>query len=125
VKYPFSKSQRLRNRRDFQAARENGIKKQTPHFIIFLYPKNGGSSRLGLTVSRKVGGAVRRNRVKRLVREVFRLNYRLLGSSNDISVIAKRGASDIDFVTVYRELMGILGGSKNMDIKCSKKLFFP
>lgn len=51
--------------------------------------KDGGPTRLGITVTRKVGGAVRRNRIKRLAREWFRSRSREFGSC-DLVLIAKR-----------------------------------
>ncbi len=51
--------------------------------------KDGGPTRLGITVTRKVGGAVRRNRIKRLAREWFRTRSREFGSC-DLVLIAKR-----------------------------------
>ena len=51
--------------------------------------RDGGPTRLGITVTRKVGGAVRRNRIKRLAREWFRSRSREFGSC-DLVLIAKR-----------------------------------
>jgi ribonuclease P protein component len=59
-------------------------------FLVFLLSRDdGGPPRLGITVTRKVGPAVRRNRIKRLVRAWFRERRPLLGS-RDVVVIAKR-----------------------------------
>lgn len=64
----------------------------------------GGFTRLGVTASRKVGGAVIRNRVKRLVREFFRTHYPRLPQGVEFSVIAKPGASTLGYRDVCREL---------------------
>ncbi len=57
--------------------------------------KNGAPySRLGITVPKRVGKAVRRNRIKRLVREFFRRNRHTLAESWDINIIAKNNASN-------------------------------
>jgi ribonuclease P protein component len=67
--------------------------------------------RLGLTVSRKVGGAVRRNRVKRMLREVFRYNRAALAPHLDLVVLAKpgihaRALADLqaEFLADFRDL---------------------
>jgi ribonuclease P protein component len=81
-----------------------GKKIQNRLFIIFYTPGRQSSSRLGITVARKVGNAVTRNRVKRLVREYYRLNrYRLKGVW-DISLIAKRDAADSPTHTIHNAI---------------------
>jgi ribonuclease P protein component len=61
------------------------------YFLVFLRERgDGGPARLGITVTRKVGNAVRRNRIKRLVREWFRARRDELGPC-DLVVVAKRG----------------------------------
>ena len=74
----------------------------TPHFVILLVPHGG--QRLGVTVGRRVGGAVQRNRVKRLVREVFRRNRELFPPDCDIVLVARPGAERLDYATVKSEV---------------------
>lgn len=93
--------------RQYQSVRREGRKKQTSHFIIYQACYQEGPPRLGLTVSRKVGGAVQRNRVKRILREIFRLNQHRLGPGTDLSIIAKTGAQRLDFRQVCEELKGL------------------
>jgi ribonuclease P protein component len=77
-------------RGDFIASSEFGERRTTRFFIVLLLNrKDGGPTRLGITVTRKVGGAVRRNRIKRLAREWFRSRSREFGSC-DLVLIAKR-----------------------------------
>lgn len=84
--------------------RGQGRKRHTPHFVVIVMIKTSGPTRLGLTVSRKVGGAVCRNRVKRLVRQFFRTTRQQLPLHADLSIIAKKGATDLDFAGVCDEL---------------------
>jgi ribonuclease P protein component len=77
-------------RSDFVASSEFGERRTTRYFIALFRDRNdGGPTRLGITVTRKVGSAVRRNRIKRLAREWFRSRSREFGSC-DLVLIAKR-----------------------------------
>jgi ribonuclease P protein component len=79
-----------------------GRRVHTPHFVILLVP--GAGQRLGVTVGRRVGGATRRNRVKRVVREVFRRNRELFPPDCDIVLVARPGAERLDYATVKSEV---------------------
>ncbi|HSB64805.1 MAG TPA: ribonuclease P protein component [Thermoanaerobaculia bacterium] len=68
----FPRSSRVRARRDFRAAYENGVKHHGRLVAVFAKPRAEGGLRLGLTATRKAGGAVVRNRARRRVREIFR-----------------------------------------------------
>ena len=69
----------------------------------------GGSSRIGLVVSRKVGKAHDRNRVKRRVREFFRTRRMALSATVDVVVVAKPGAASLDHRRTDQELSVALG----------------
>jgi ribonuclease P protein component len=64
----------------------------------------GEGARLGITASRRVGGAVERNRVKRLVREWFRNAKAMLPGDLEIVVIAKSATAELDQAQASREL---------------------
>ena len=102
--YSFPKACHLRKTSDFQRVRQGGKRRQSPHFIVVVLDRSNSLTRLGLTVSRKVGGAVQRNRVKRLVREFFRNHFNSLSVGVDISIIAKRGAAEINYTRICEEL---------------------
>ena len=98
----------MRLRKDFQLALRHGSRRQTKNFTIILRPNALQFSRLGITVSKKVGNAVKRNRVKRCLREFFRLHKHKLPSSNDMVIIAKRGAATLAYHDVREELAAVL-----------------
>lgn len=81
-----------------------GCKLHTPHFILLLADNTAGNSRLGLTVSKKVGNAVIRNRIKRFIREFFRQQKINFLSDVDFSVVAKKGAANLTISEVHTEL---------------------
>ena len=71
--------------------------------VIYHATAEGDRSRIGLTVSRKIGNAVVRNRTKRLMREVFRKNRQGLARPLDLVVNAKKSIRDTDFRTLEAE----------------------
>ncbi|MEK7851421.1 MAG: ribonuclease P protein component [Deltaproteobacteria bacterium] len=103
-KFSFTKKERLLKRTEFLAVTGGGKKSHTANFIVFIRPNTLAFSRIGITVSKKVGISVERNRIKRLVREFFRLNKAGIETGTDIVVIAKKGAAGKDFKEVSREL---------------------
>jgi ribonuclease P protein component len=104
-RFAFPKERRLRTRREFVAAQSSGVRVHTPHFVLVLAkgPDANAPARLGVTVTRKIGGAVQRNRCKRLVREAFRLDRDLLPNGLDFLVIAKDGAPGLRLADVQAE----------------------
>lgn len=91
------------------AAQDAGRRVHTLHFVLVVArgPNPDAPSRLGVTVTRKVGSAVRRNRVKRLVREAFRLDPDLVPAGIDLVVIAKDGAPTLALRDVQAEWAGV------------------
>jgi len=79
----FDKGRRLRQRGEFQKVFDTGIRVRGRFLTILVAPAQTNRSRLGIIASKKVGDAVRRNRAKRLIRELFRRNQ---NSSPDIRV---------------------------------------
>jgi ribonuclease P protein component len=84
----------------------------TAHFTLLVAPQPEaprsllGAARLGVVVTRKIGGAVRRNRVKRLCRECFRTWPDLLPRGVDLVVIARAGAHELGLADVRAEWLG-------------------
>lgn len=103
--FGLSRAERLSRPADFRrAARIKG--RLTAHFrVVAMSAQNG--RRLGLTVSKQVGRAVQRNRLKRQVREFFRQNKDRLPQA-DLVVIARRGAAGLETRAVFDELGQVL-----------------
>ena len=85
---------------------ERGTRLHSRYATVFILANNRDVSRLGIAATKKLGGAVQRNRAKRLIREVFRRNH--IAAGYDIVVIPKRdwlGASLTVLEADYRNLL--------------------
>ncbi len=104
----FPRCCRISHKRDYQAARNGGWRRHTSHFVIYVFKYENGPARLGITASRKVGGAVQRNYIKRLLREFFRQHRNRLADGQVISIVAKSGAGELGYAQVRDELLFLL-----------------
>ena len=102
--FKFPKSEKILNRADFVKLNRSGKRLYTKHFTLITKQNGQGVTRLGVTVSKKTGNAVKRNRVKRLIRESFRLNKIHFPQGHDIVIIAKKDARYLDFWKIKEEL---------------------
>jgi ribonuclease P protein component len=94
--FSFIKADRILKRSEFIHLSKTGKKLQNRHFIVTFSPGQFQRSRLGVTVTKKVGSSVKRNRIKRLSREYFRLNRHHLKGNWDINIIAKKEANGLE-----------------------------
>lgn len=105
---PFRRGDRLLRSSEFSRVGRDGRRVADPAFVLLVSRRepgcDGSPQRLGVTVSRKVGGAVIRNRVKRRVREWFRRSRQKLRSGIDVVVIGRSGAARLS----GRDTKGIL-----------------
>ena len=106
----FPAKLRLKQRREFLRVQRGGRKIHLRHFLVFVAARRSEGkdvdlppTRCGITVTRKVGDAVRRNRIKRLVREVFRRNQAQLPAGLDVVWVAKQQAVGLEFVAVEQD----------------------
>ena len=107
----FSAAARFHHRHQFLRLQREGTRFQTAHFVLYaaISPDRSGS-RLGLTVSRRIGNAVVRNRVKRRSRECYRLELRRrLPLHTELLVIARNGAGQLSSQDLYSELLAAAG----------------
>ena len=96
------RSDRILRRGDFLRVQHHGHKVQTPSFVIMVLPAE--HARLGITVTRKAAGAVGRNRIRRLVREVYRRNRELFPERCELVLVARAGATGLDYAALHAEL---------------------
>ncbi len=105
----FDQSTRLRNRQQFDVVFQSGIKVVNRQLVVRLRPLSAGSrSRLGLSVSRKVGNAPRRNRVKRCLRAAYRELEPSFPQPMELVLIARPHAAPDSYAVALRSLRDIL-----------------
>ena len=125
----FKPSDRLLDGRDFQRVLRAGRRRSLPELVVVTTATRttgrsdargagrgahpGPTSRLGITVGRKAGPSVQRNRFKRRVREWFRHHRGELATPVDIVVIARRPAVDLSLAELGDRLSRLLGLSKS------------
>ncbi len=105
--------ERLRHRRDFERVYRLGRRVRLPYLTMVLAPNQKGLRRMGLSVSRrKVGKAVRRNRAKRLLREVFRRHKDLFPPGHDVVFIPRHTLLDRSVAEIVEDIRRVLAEKK-------------
>jgi len=104
----LSSMARLRHRHEFERVFQRGAKQASPAFVWYLLPTPRPYSRLGMAVSKRVGNAVVRNRVKRYAREFFRRHKMEFDPPCDIVVVARRQAADLPYAESVQQFTFLL-----------------
>ena len=103
------KRRRIARSADFERARKRGFSRANRQLVLYALDRGDEeSARLGLSVSRRVGGAVERNRIKRLLREAFENEQASLPSGLDLVVVARPDAADLDSLAATEAALGEL-----------------
>ena len=100
--------ERLRCARSYQRAFEQGEKLVGSLFILYVLPTSEPHSRLGMAVSKRIGNALVRNRIKRCLRETFRRHKALLLASCDLVCVARRGAAGVPLTLYTQQFLMLL-----------------
>ena len=107
----FPRAHKVRKRAEFQTIQAKGRRISTPRLVLLLSAREGDASgeRLGITVTRRVGNAVVRNRAKRLIREAFRATRELWPPDIDLVVIVRHATPGWGLQDVVDELEAVRG----------------
>ena len=102
VRHTFSKNERLHTNKDFKIVFRKGKLYYAPSLHMYLYKRvqtnaNPNITRLGIVVSRKLDTAVKRNKLKRRIREIFRLSKYRLKKGYDIIFVAKNNSTKLNY----------------------------
>ena len=102
----LSPAERIRKRPEFERVYSQGLKSPGRFMTLFLLRNGGAVSRLGIAATRKLGGAVQRNRAKRLAREIFRRHKPPPGL--DLVVIPRREFLNVELASLEAEYQSIV-----------------
>ena len=102
----FRPAEHVRKRADFELIYKTGTKRSGRLMTMFTREREEGIARLGIAATRKMGGAVERNRAKRVVRDVFR-HHKPLGAL-DVVVVPRRELLDAPYARVESEFVYLL-----------------
>lgn len=105
----FTKASRVRRRSEFTRVFDLALRASGRYFTVLIAPNTSGTTRLGIVASKKLGDAVRRNRAKRLIREVFRQDNPLpSGQSVDLVVIPRRELFDASYSSLQSDFRAVV-----------------
>ena len=90
---------------EYRILYREGRKTHSERFVLFSRENGLGHQRIGITVSRKIGGAVVRNRIKRLFREIFRKSLGEIPNQLDIVVNAKAACAEVSYAELRAEFL--------------------
>lgn len=100
---------RLHLSRDFERTFRDGRRIQSHNLTVYIKNNNLGYSRLGIVVSKKVGKSVVRNKIKRRIREIFRIYGRVLFKEGyDVIFVVKKDAVRLTFHELLNEIVEML-----------------
>lgn len=95
----------LKKNTDFKNVYSKGKSKANRFFVMYVFENSTYKNRIGISVSKKIGNSIVRHRIKRLVKESYRLHENMFNSGLDIVVIARSGAADLGFNDVESALL--------------------
>lgn len=104
----MKKTFRLKNTQDFSRVFKEGKSFANRFLVIYHAPNRMDHYRVGFSVSKKVGNAVVRNKVKRLLREAFRLELADTALAVDFIIIARPAAAELGFDEIRKNLVHLL-----------------
>ena len=100
--------ERIRKNQEFSSVYQTGKSYANKYFVMYVSKNDLGINRLGVSVSKKVGNSVIRHRLKRLIKESFRLHEDMFNSGLNIVVIVRKGADALNYHEVTSALIHLM-----------------
>lgn len=104
----MKKNERLKKNKEFRKIYNKGKSYVHPLIVLYVLPNSLGKNRVGFTVSKRIGNAVQRNRVKRLLKENYRLTKDSLKPGSDFIFLARPRIKTADFWQIKRAVLVLL-----------------
>ena len=105
----------LKSNQDFGNVYKSGRSYANKYLVIYTSKNGTDRNRLGISVSKKVGNSVVRHRIKRLVKESYRLHEKMFNSGLDIVVIARKGSDACDYAGIESALLHLMKLNGTLD----------
>ncbi|MEK6678073.1 MAG: ribonuclease P protein component [Nitrospirota bacterium] len=107
VTLTIPKNEQIKRTFEYKRVYEKGKRYYSSNIILYVLKNNLQYSRVGISVGKKVGGSVKRNRIKRLLREILRHIWQNVIKERDIVVVVKKEAEGKDLRIVWQDLEGL------------------
>jgi ribonuclease P protein component len=104
----FPRAFRLMRRAEYDAVYREGRRRSSREFTLFLRPNGLDSSRFGWSIKKALGNAVRRNRIRRRLREILRLHRQEIAPGWDIVIHPRSSAATAQFSALQAELLKLV-----------------
>lgn len=105
----LKKERRLKSDHEFRFVYVHGQKSVSRYFVLRYFDRaDGKPTRFGITAGKKIGNAVLRNRLKRIVRELCRASQGLLYEGYDLVIIVRKGAARAKFYDLQKDFNGLI-----------------
>ena len=104
----FTPQERIRKKKDFLLLYKKGRRYRGKYFNLIYFSNSLSFSRMATVVSRKVGNSVKRNKIKRQMRELFRRNKELIKDPVDMVIIPKKDILELPMASLHEEYISAL-----------------
>ena len=105
----------IRKNDDFRLCYKHGSSCANRYLVLYVRKNGTDTSRIGISVSKKVGNSVVRHRIKRLVKESYRLHEKEFDSGSDYVVVGRRSADGASYQEIERALLALMKSTGSMN----------
>ena len=118
----MGKNERIKKNSQFRFIYSRGKSYSNDKLVLYIFRNKKNINRIGLSVSKKVGKSVVRNRIKRLIKESYRLNKNMYKTGYDLIFIARGKSKDAKFTDIEKSVIYLMkkGGLLKEGVECEK-----